>query len=193
MFLGKCAALLRRASRAVALLTRHTENALMRILREGDMGRRYRVAQCVAVVGLACALAMAAQQAFAAYTPWGLVAHAAIGRIKHLTQKQNGEQAGFDIATVLLSADATKVYATASSMLHRSTIVHVVGEDPAERSVEFSNGQRTATISVTELGPRLSQLMVASAIQPGQQSATIQVVDGILRVCQEMKVVCSVH
>ncbi len=165
----------------------------MRILRETDMGWPYRVTRCVAVISIACALAMAAQQAFAAYTPWGLVAHAAIGRIKHLTQKQHGEQAGLDIVTVLLSADATKVYATASSMLHRSTIVHVVGEDAAERSVEFSNGQRTATISVTELGPRLSQLMVASAILSGQESATIQVVDAVLRVCQEMKVVCSVH
>jgi len=174
-------------------MTRRNENALMRILRERDMGWQYRVTQCVAVVGVSCVLAGAAQQALAAYTPWGLVARAAIGRIKHLTQKQNGDQAGFDIATVLLSADATKVYATASSMLHRSTIVHVVAENAVEHSVEISNGQRTATISVTELGPRLSQLMVASTIQPGQESATIQVVDGVLRVCQEMKVVCTVH
>ena len=157
------------------------------------MGRQYRVTRCAAVVGLACVLAMAAQQALAAYTPWGLVAHAVIGRVKHLTQKQNGEQAGLDIATVVLSADAPKVYATASSMLHRSTIVHGVAEDAAERSVEISNGQRTATISVTELGPRLSQLMVASTIQPGQASASIQVVDGVLRVCQEMKLVCTAH
>ena len=71
--------------------------------------------------------------------------------------------------------------------------MHVVAEDAAERSVEISNGQRTATISVTELGPRLSQLMVASTIQPGQASASIQVVDGVLRVCQEMKVVCTSH
>jgi hypothetical protein len=35
--------------------------------------------------------------------------------------------------------------------------------------------------------------MVASTIQQGQESATIQVVDGVLRVCQEMKVVCTAH
>ena len=174
-------------------MTRRKENVLIRILRELGMSWRNRVTQGMLALGVSCILAGAAQQAYAAYTPWGLVARAAIGRIKHLTQKQNGEQPGLDIATVLLSADASKVYATASSMLHRSTIVHVVAEDAAERSVEISNGQRTATISVTELGPRLSQLMVASTIQPGQASASIQVVEGVLRVCQEMKVVCTAH
>ena len=157
------------------------------------MGRRFGVVQLLVVVGVAVLGVAGEQQAVAAYTPWGLVARAAIGRVKHLTQKQNGEQSGFDIATVLLSADAAKVFATATSMLHRSAVVHVVAEDPAEHSVQFSNGQRTATITVTELGPRLAQLMVASTIQPGQESATIQVVDGVLRVCQEMKVVCSGH
>ncbi len=174
-------------------MTRRNEDAPLQHQLGVEMGRRYCVTQCFAVALLSCALVVAAQQAFAAYTPWGLVAHAAIGRIKHLTQKQNGEQAGLDIATVLLNADATKVYATATSMLHKSTIVHVVAEDAVEHSVEFSNGKRTATITVTELGPRLSQLMVASTIQPGQESATIQVVDGIMRVCQELKVVCTVH
>lgn len=156
------------------------------------MGRKFRVMISVAV-GLAVLGVESEHRAVAAYTPWGLVARAAIGRVKHLTQKQNGDQAGFDIATVLLNADATKVYATATSMLHRSTIVHVVAEDPVEYSVQFSNGQRAATITVTEMGPRLAQLMVASTIQPGQESATIQVVDGVLRVCQEMKVVCTAH
>jgi hypothetical protein len=156
------------------------------------MGRQFRVMLMVAV-GVAAVGVVPEQQADAAYTPWGLVARAAIGRVKHLTQKQNGDQAGIDIATVLLNADATKVYATTTSMLHRSTIVHVVAEDAPEHTVQISNGQRTATITVTELGPRLSQLMVASTIQPGQDSAAIQVVDGVLRVCQEMKVVCSAH
>jgi hypothetical protein len=37
----------------------------------------------------------------------------------------------------------------------------------------------------------LSQMVVASAILPGQDSATIQIADRILRVCQEMRVTCS--
>ena len=69
--------------------------------------------------------------------------------------------------------------------------VRVVAEDAAHRTVEFSNGARSAGITVTDLGTRLSQIMVASAVMPGQDSATERVVDGILRVCQEMKVTCS--
>jgi hypothetical protein len=37
----------------------------------------------------------------------------------------------------------------------------------------------------------MSQILVASATMPGQDSATMRVVDGILRVCQAMKVTCS--
>ena len=59
--------------------------------------------------------------------------------------------------------------------------------------MQFSNGQRSAGITVTDLGTRLSQLMVASAILPGQDSATMRVVDGVLHVCEEMQVTCSVR
>ena len=66
-------------------------------------------------------------------------------------------------------------------------------EPAAHRTVEFSNGQRSAGITVTDLGTRVSLLMVGSARLSGQDSATNQVVDGVLRVCQAMKVTCSVR
>lgn len=137
------------------------------------------------------AFGVASLQTSQAETPWVMLARRAIGRVEHMSQPQQGEQPGYDVATVILNADATKVYATAVSMLHRSQVVHVVAEDPVHRSVQFSNGQRTAGITVTDLGTRLSQLMVASTVLPGQDSATSKVVDGVLRVCQEMKVTCS--
>jgi hypothetical protein len=37
-----------------------------------------------------------------AYTPWGLIA----GHVKQLTQKPKEDQPGFDVATVMLNADA---------------------------------------------------------------------------------------
>ena len=64
-------------------------------------------------------------------------------------------------------------------------------EDAAHRTVEFSNGKRSAGITVSDLGTRLSQILVASAAMQGQDLATLRIVDGILRVCQEMKVTCS--
>jgi hypothetical protein len=126
-------------------------------------------------------------------TPWAMLARRAIGRVEQLSQAQKGDQPGFDMATVILNADAAKVYATAVGMLRKNQAVHVVAEDAAHRTVEFSNGQRSAGITVTDLGTRLSQLMVGSARLSGQDSATNQVVDGVLRVCQAMKVTCSLR
>jgi hypothetical protein len=126
-----------------------------------------------------------------AATPWALVARRVIGRVEQMSQAPKEDQPGFDVATVILNADPTKVYATAVNLLHRNQSVHVVAENAAHRTVEFSNGSRSAGITVTELGTRLSQILVASATIQGQDSATMRIVDGILRVCQEMKVTCS--
>jgi hypothetical protein len=126
-----------------------------------------------------------------AATPWAMIARRAIGRVEKLSQPPKGDQAGFDVATVVLNAEAAKVYATTVGMLRKNQQVHVTAEDSGRRTVDFSNGKRSAGITVTDLGPRLSQMVVASAVMPGQESATLRIVDGILRVCQEMKVTCS--
>ena len=128
-----------------------------------------------------------------AATPWALLARRAIGRVEQMTQAPKGEQPGFDVATVILNADAAKVYATAIRLLHKNQSVHVDAEDAALRTVQFSSDDRSAGITVTDLGTRLSQILVASVTKPGQASATMRVVDGIVRVCQEMKVSCSVR
>jgi hypothetical protein len=41
-----------------------------------------------------------------AYTPWGLIAGRVIGHVRQLTQKPKEDQPGFDVATVILNADA---------------------------------------------------------------------------------------
>ena len=128
-----------------------------------------------------------------AATPWALLARRAIGRVEQLTQAPNGEQPGFDVATVILNAEAAKVYATAVRLLHNNQTVHVDAEDATRRTVQFSSDDRSAGITVSDLGTRLSQILVASVTKPGQTSATMRVVDGIVRVCQEMKVSCSVR
>ena len=126
-----------------------------------------------------------------AATPWGMIAGRVIGRVHQMIQPPKGEQPGFDVATVILNADAARVYVTTVSMLRKNQSLSVLAEDPKDRTVEFSNGTRSAGITVTQLGTRLSQILVASASKPGQDSATLRIVDGILRVCEEMKVTCS--
>jgi hypothetical protein len=126
-----------------------------------------------------------------ANTPWGLVAGRVVGRVKQLSQKPKEDQPGFDVATVILNADAGRVYTTTVNMLRKNRSLHIVAEDLKDRTVEFSNGTRSAGITVSDLGTRLSQILVASATKPGEDSATLRVVEGILRVCQAMKVTCS--
>lgn len=142
----------------------------------------------------ACALAAAyvslSPQSDAS-TPWAMIARRAIGRVEQLSQQPKGDQPGFDVATVILNAEAAKVYTTAVGLLQKNQQVHVVSEDATARTIQFTNGARSASIRVSDLGPRLSQMVVASAVLPGQDSATIQIADRILRVCQEMRVTCS--
>jgi hypothetical protein len=152
-----------------------------------------RTARRVALLGVLLGSGMTLLPTSQAATPWALIARRAIGRVEQLSQQPKGDQPGFDVATVILNADAAKVYATAVAMLRKSQRVHILAEDAAHRTVEFGNDQRSAGITVTDLGTRLSQLLVASTANPGQDSATMRVVDGVLRVCQEMKVTCSVR
>jgi hypothetical protein len=87
--------------------------------------------------------------------------------VEKTTKPPEGDQPGIDVATVVLSANASKVCATAS-MLHRNAQVHVASESADQRAIEFSSGSRSASIIVTDLGTRLSQMVVAAAIKPGQ-------------------------
>jgi hypothetical protein len=126
-----------------------------------------------------------------ANTPWGLIAGRVIGRVKQLSQKPKEDQPGFDVATVILNADAARVYTTALNLIRRNQTLQIVAEDPGDQTVEFSNGTRAARITVSNLGTKLSQILVASATKPGEDSATLRIVDGILHVCQAMRVTCS--
>jgi hypothetical protein len=68
---------------------------------------------------------------------------------------------------------------------HHSTVPRT------RRVIDFSSGERSASITVTDLGTRLSQMIVAAGIKPGQAPATDQIVGGILRVCRSMKITCN--
>jgi hypothetical protein len=57
--------------------------------------------------------------------------------------------------------------------------------------VQFTNGEQIAGIKVSALGDKLSHLLVSSAHSGAQPNAAVLVSDSVLRVCTEMKVVCS--
>lgn len=144
----------------------------------------------VVLMALVGGLALCLVPVRAAQAQWVLLARRAIGRVEQMTQSQKGQEPGYDIATVILSARADRVYATAVRLIGHNPRVHIISEDATRRKVEFGDGQRSAGLTVTPLSDRLSQLLVASSVRPGEESGASIVVDGVLRVCREMKVAC---
>jgi hypothetical protein len=51
----------------------------------------------------------------------------------------------------------------------------------------------SAGIHVVALQDKVSELVIASVIPPGGESATSFAVGNVLRICQQMKVVCSLE
>jgi hypothetical protein len=116
----------------------------------------------------------------------------AVGKVRQLTSDmKGGQQPGYDVATVLLDARADKVYSTAVHMLQANKDWTITRSDDKSRSLEFSDGKRTAGIQISSLDDNLSQLLIVSAVASGRTEATSLVLNGVLRVCKEMNVHCQ--
>ncbi len=116
----------------------------------------------------------------------------AIGKVRQLTGEMKGsQQPGYDVATVLLEARADKVYSTAVQMLQVNKDWTITQKNDKSRSVEFSDGKRTAGMQVSSLDDNLSQLLIVSTVTSGKTDTTSLVLNGVLRVCKEMGVHCQ--
>jgi hypothetical protein len=132
------------------------------------------------VVGTACANAQ-----------WVMVARAVSGQIQQMSHKgDNGN--GYDVATVVLEANADKVYSTAFTALKSHPGITVTKNDAKKRRIDFTNGTEYASLQATSLGDKLSQLVIASSLNGAQPTATSLVLQGVLKVCKEMNVNCTV-
>src|SRR5271169_3650110 len=122
--------------------------------------------------------------AVSAHAQWVAVAHAVSGRIQQMEQKNANGPGGYDVATVVIEANAQKVYETALQRLQaHSSEVKLIRNDARTRTVSFTNGIQTASLQANTLGDKLTQLVVASTLDPTQQSATPLVVKSIQNVC----------
>ena len=122
---------------------------------------------------------------------WVMVARAVSGQIQQMSHKgDNGN--GYDVATVVLEANADKVYSTALSALKSHPGITVTKNDAKKRRIDFTNGTQDASLQATSLGEKLSQLMIASNLTGEQPSPTSLVLQGVLKVCKEMNVDCTV-
>ena len=132
--------------------------------------------------------------AVSAQAQWVMVARAVSGRVQQMQQKSADGKGGYDVATVVLEANADKVYHTAIQRLQaHSSEVKILAQDARRRLVEFGNGVQNVGMQATPLGDKLTQLVVASSLGAVQPSATSIVVKSILDVCTEMKVECTLE
>lgn len=132
--------------------------------------------------------------ALAAQAQWVAVARAVSGRIQQMQQKGANGQGGYDVATVVIEADAQKVYETALQRIEaHSSQVKLIENNARQRMVAFSDGTQTASLQANPLGDKLTQLVVASTLDPTQPSATSLVVKSIQNVCTELKVECTLQ
>jgi len=130
--------------------------------------------------------------AISAQAQWVMVGRAVAGRVQRMTQKSGG--GGYDVATVILQAVPGRVYDTAVKTLENHSDVTITQQDSKQGKIEFRKGKLVAGLRVSPLGEKLTQLVIASSVSDAtQSSATPLVLEGVLRVCQEMKVECSVQ
>ncbi len=122
---------------------------------------------------------------------WVFVARKALKVINNIAGELQGPGQGetVDAATVLLEADADKVYAVAVKLLGEHPDVRVLAQDAARRTIVFAKGDQSASMKVSRLDEHLAQILVAGAA--GKPGGTSLVVEGILRVCHQMGVECS--
>jgi len=130
----------------------------------------------------------------AAQAQWVMVARAVSGRIQHMEQQKSASNGGYDVASVILEAKAANVYDTALKALKaHSPEVTITDNDAKKMMIKFTNGQQLASLQATSLGPKVTQLMVASNAVEAGQSGTSMVVQGVMKVCKEMNVTCTVE
>ena len=127
-----------------------------------------------------------------AQAQWILLGRKALGAVNRLTNQSHEKQGqGYDAATVLLEANADKVYSTAVDLLKGNPNVMINYREDTGRVIEFTDGKILAGMKVSKLEDNLSQLLISSTVTPGKPCGTSFVVDRVFQVCEKMGVHCT--
>ena len=122
-----------------------------------------------------------------AFSQWVFVARHAIGRIEQVTQNQSSpSQPATEVVTVILDAPAQNVFNVAMNTIQKNQNVSIVNSDPQSLSIKISQGDQVATLAVKSLNDDTSQLIIVGSAAPGQSPQTTRIVDGVMRLCNEL-------
>jgi hypothetical protein len=125
-----------------------------------------------------------------AQAQWVMVARAVSGQVQRMSNKSK-DGAGYDVATVILLAPPDKVYQTALASLKKNhPEIMINSSDDKKHEIKFSKGDQVASMQANKLGDKMTQLVVASNLG-AQVDPTPLVVQGVLKVCEQMNVTCT--
>jgi hypothetical protein len=126
---------------------------------------------------------------------WLLLGRKAVGRIENMIQSPDSARPKaprYDVAVVLLEAPAAKVYNTVIATVAEHPDYRYLKRNDLNRDIEVTNGSKSAGVHIIELDKKLSQLIIASVIEPGETSPVAFALGNVLRICQKMHVTCTV-
>lgn len=113
------------------------------------------------------------------------LARKAVGAVSHIVNKEFGHES----ASVILEADAAKVYAAALKILGKNPQVHITSKNEDQKMMAFSYGQLNTSLKVVTIQEGLCQLLVTASGKDGEAD-THFVLDRVLGVCKETGVHC---
>ena len=126
-----------------------------------------------------------------AFSQWVFVARHAIGRIEQVTQNQaSPNQPPTEVVTVILDAPAQRVYDVAKNTIQQNQNVKVVGSDQQKLALKISQDDQVATLTINPLSDDTSQLIIVGTAVPGQSPQTTRIVDGVMRLCNQLGKSC---
>jgi hypothetical protein len=124
----------------------------------------------------------------AASAQWIAVGRKVVGKITTVTQPHDSKGGGYDAATVILDADAAKVYSTALDLLKKNAEMTLLKKDDAKLTLAFKRGDHAAQLRITSLGDKLCQLLIVSNAAPADPGGTPAIVDAVKRICEKLGV-----
>lgn len=116
---------------------------------------------------------------------WVFLGRKALGLVSRIADQVHGHES----ASVLLEADADKVFGAAERIVRERPQNQILSADQAERTLSFKHGGRAITLKVERLQDDLAQILVVSSGGDTPQDADY-VVNGILRICKEVGAHC---
>jgi hypothetical protein len=123
---------------------------------------------------------------------WIFAARHIEGRINQLTQDDQNGKPAVQMATVVLNAPASKVYATAINIASQNQAVTIISQDPSNLELKVSENNKRVTLKVIPLSDQSSEIMIsANAPSDGEASSASIVANSILKICNQMNKKCS--